>query len=737
MTRVFGTIQAAEPLGLGIAIVCLTLMLVTLLRHGRSGLQLGGILFAGSILGLIAADIRVGEHEPENLILVDTSASVEPLMRRQWWQELRDEIGRLAATSNAPARVIFFDGEAHGARAFSRVDDLPEDLPLSRSPALTIPQSVLALLGEDRPIGNVVMVSDWHFPERDWLDLKSGLRAKAYHALEIPERLKDAARLDALIVPERVAPGESFIAKALVSSTEGGMLTLAVEVEGGEAVSSEVPIAPDTGSDPLTLLTAPMTEGLVTVRAKISGKHADDLPGNNELVAVLEVGAQRPLLYVRGQGVRPNDDPLHALLAAGDIPVELAPSPQALLADAKLSEYAAIVLNDLPLSAISDGGRALATAVARDGVPLFVVGAAHAFGPGGYNGSPLERVLPLDANPRPDRMRRHVLLLDASSSMGEALGNQTRFGWLREAAMFYLSRCDREDQAMIAPFSSTLLPMGAGFTPVDSTSRTKMMIELASVIPNGETAIFGPLSRAMELVSGGGADVAERRIVLITDGQNTADGDAEFSKLASGFAEIQLDVLLLVGEEPRWVKQLAAGGGKVRVRSVENFFELGDVLRKNLDDDQRALLHSESSPTAFDAALMPLEAKGEAVEEVRNWVETALKANARAPLRVDDERKYPLLAWIERGGVHGRSASLALSCADGSSSLAADAELQRLTAQMIRWLTARETSGRTLRLSAQRDGRGALLTLSSFPIEEDDAGDVRVMLLGGDERELT
>src|SRR5437867_5890697 len=106
---------------------------------------------------------------------------------------------------------------------------------------------------------------------------------------------------------------------------------------------------------------------------------------------------------------------------------------------ARLAEHHVVVLEDVARAGPPDRARdALARWVAGGGA-LIATGGAHLFGDGGFAGTALERVLPVELqSQRPEPKEREpialYLLIDRSNSMGYASGPDLPYGAKMEYA---------------------------------------------------------------------------------------------------------------------------------------------------------------------------------------------------------------------------------------------------------------------------------------------------------------
>ncbi|RYZ63136.1 MAG: VWA domain-containing protein, partial [Proteobacteria bacterium] len=152
--------------------------------------------------------------------------------------------------------------------------------------------------------------------------------------------------------------------------------------------------------------------------------------------AFVDVTGARTALVI--SGVVPGPSPLEGWLRDGGFQVKHAGPTDPLDDVADFAAKDLVVLEDVAAETLGEARiRALARAVTDVGTGLLLVGGKHAFGPGGYAGSPLEAVSPVSFDLKKDKNRpalAEVIVIDYSGSMSAAVGGQTKIALANEAA---------------------------------------------------------------------------------------------------------------------------------------------------------------------------------------------------------------------------------------------------------------------------------------------------------------
>lgn len=182
-----------------------------------------------------------------------------------------------------------------------------------------------------------------------------------------------------------------------------------------------------------------------------------------------------------------------------------------------------VVLHDVPAIALHTRQQeSLTEWVRTQGGGLLVLGGEHAYGPGGYYGTPLERLSPLSSLiPRERADVAVAFVIDRSGSMQQAVGATSRLDIAREATWEAVQLLDERSEVVLVVFDSysTLLhPLGA----VDRIDQIRSSLDLLAA--GGGTSIYPALVQAFGELSR--SEASQRHIVLLTDGLSQA-GDFE------------------------------------------------------------------------------------------------------------------------------------------------------------------------------------------------------------------
>jgi Ca-activated chloride channel family protein len=258
--------------------------------------------------------------------------------------------------------------------------------------------------------------------------------------------------------------------------------------------------------------------------------------------------------------------PLQAILQHSQIQVETASPEQVPDDPQRLSYFQAVVMVDTPVG--SDGLdssrlQALSEYVGTLGGGLVVLGGRTSYGVGGYQGTVLERMLPVTMWPPSKENTRSialVLVIDKSGSMdmasetspfrprsGGQRAGDTKMALVREAAMRTVDALHESDQIGVIAFDdlpewvSPLIPAGS------KEMRTRIKARVARIEAGGGTNIYKALELALDALLR--TQARQKYIFLMTDGVDN-NPNQPFSQLIQRIRDAQISLsTLAIGED--------------------------------------------------------------------------------------------------------------------------------------------------------------------------------------------
>lgn len=321
----------------------------------------------------------------------------------------------------------------------------------------------------------------------------------------------------------------------------------------GVMIIGEIQVPVQLGPTPRTVQAVlPAEFDVIDVALEVDG---DPLPANNRWPVPVDPADPRQAVAVGGGAVG-------WLEAAGLTARELSAADLS-EAGRRLGLMRAMGVHDQPADAFTPevlGG--VLRWVSAGGV-LLLAGRDQAFGPGGWAGTPLDRLSPLAADPRQPKARRIALslALDRSGSMAEAAGGPGPEAVGRLAAHIAAGLADTDRLGVLA-FGMQAEPLLA---PVAVKSLRATGIRTPSIAQGG-TALMPMIGAAIDQLKA--ADAARRILVVITDGQLTDADQADAAAARLRTHGIRL-IAILTGDDPAMqpLQTLAAQTGGIAIRA--------------------------------------------------------------------------------------------------------------------------------------------------------------------------
>lgn len=365
--------------------------------------------------------------------------------------------------------------------------------------------------------------------------------------------LSHEVALDGLIAPISVNEGEPLSISVRMRSRNAGDVAVKLTLLANGLPVDQDPSAAGVQSTRLLRIHPGANVHQLTLPALPAGVHrfaafieaqegvSDTLLDNNHAEAVTLVRGKSRILYVQNPPAAGSSPLAEALRRQSFSLDEQRFGPSAVgrnLMD--LQQYQAVVLDNIPrgLGGLDEQQDRMLAQYVRDlGGGLVMVGGPDAFGAGGWIGSEVEKVLPVDCQPPARRMMPAgalVLVIDHSGSMGGSIAGSTRNKQelANESAILAMRTLWRQDQVGVVAFDSSatwVVPLGANDQP-DATQRA-----IRQIAPAGGTNIAPGLEQAVEALSRIDKSITVKHVLLLTDGQSEpGDYEAIIGQMAAG-----------------------------------------------------------------------------------------------------------------------------------------------------------------------------------------------------------
>jgi Mg-chelatase subunit ChlD len=466
--------------------------------------------------------------------------------------------------------------------------------------------------------------------------------------------------------------------------------------------------------------------------------------------AELQVGSQisrmSSTIVVKpaGQVLVLEDDPnqadaLVSLLNADGLQVDRRPSSSLPPSASSLSQYDGAVLVNTPATSLSlDQQRTLVSFVQDLGRGLMVVGGSRSFGPGGYEGTVLDDLLPVSAVPPIEPQQGSlalILVIDRSGSMDvlsggtPATGAASKLAMAREAAIQAAGLLQPQDTLGVITFDTSFQWVVSPTRLQGPDDVARAQSQISTIRPGGGTTILPALVAAYEAEMQ--IDAPLKHIVLLTDGESNDRGYEDLiAKMQA--AQITLSTLAIGSDaDTRLLSNLAHLGGG-RYYFTERSSQIPRIASKETTILTRnAVVEGRVAAVVADPSPILRSVQGD-LPPLSGYVATTRKD--RAVTALETERGHPLLAHWQYG--LGRVVAWTSEAQQGwGADWSTWPDAARFWSQAVRWsLPAPVRSDFQPSIQLGTDGRQ--LTLSVQALLDDgrfaDLQDTRATVLAPD-----
>lgn len=699
-------------------------------RHLALATALRGFTFVLLGLALMQPVWHAGTRDISVVYALDVSRSVAP----DFVQSALDWI-RTANREHVPAaaRYVVF---AERPMLLNDLDDVPKVAVTmdSSAPAGALRQDATnieraldeALLGLDPDrIDRLVLMTDGNATRGDAWRVLPRLQARhvRLYAIAAPGRAPGDAWIDAIDLPPDTRRDEPVAVTVRVVSESSTPAVLRLYSNDGDLGRRAVQLT--AGVNQFVFHTRIRQSGAVDLNAEVKAQ-GDAVPDNDRLTLTAWIAPRARVLYAEGQSDSARF--LRDALVREGMDVTVATAAQLPRSAGELAHYQAVILSDVPRSALDDAHmRALQDYVRDQGGGLLYAGGETTYGQSGFSQTVLEGLLPVEFKAQEKRKDLAlVVCLDRSYSMK---GRSMELA--KAATRAALAMLEEQHQFGVIAFDSRphdTVPL----QPVRSRRRAEDLID--HIQASGQTSIYPALALAYRWLEK--AESKSRHVILLSDG-DSAPGD--FERLVKRMAEAHISVsTVAVGPEAeRDLMADIARWGKGRAYVALDPASVPQIFVQDTEEASRTTLIEEPVRPVVKRKLDALRGVDFArAPMLRGFAST--KARADAEVLLESASGAPLLVRWQ----YGLGRAMAFT-SDVKNRWAVD-WLQwdgytKLWGQLVRDILRRDT-GEALRLNVQRDGDDARVTLDAM--SEDGAWRnglspaLRVWQAGGAERTL-
>lgn len=423
---------------------------------------------------------------------------------------------------------------------------------------------------------------------------RGDLLAEAYKASDfgvhlsfhvVPAEAHQEIRVVALHLPEDIKVGAPFEITGEVWSTHEEEVTFTLRQDDfPNGLEPHKTVKLHEGKNLIPFRTEAKAAGFTTYTLRLKEAKADTSKDNNETVATAPVKGRPRVLYVEGSFDRQPQSAsyLRAALGRENIDVEVR-GPRGVPSSTKeLERYDLVLVSDVASTFLGLAQMQALESYVRDlGGGFVMAGGEDSFGSGGYQGTRIEKILPVrfEGERQIDQPRvALVLVIDRSGSMsGEKLE------MAKESARATAEALQPTDMISVVAFDNSPITI---VRLQKASNRLRISTDIARLQPGGGTHILPALQEAFNILSSANAKV--KHVILLSDGQAAYEGIGE---VCDEMRSSRITVSAVgVGDADRTLLQLIAERGDGRLYMTDNASDLPKIFTKETSEMQKSSL---------------------------------------------------------------------------------------------------------------------------------------------------
>ena len=633
-----------------------------------------------TLVVMLAGPRTVREHDNMTVIgVLDLSGSVKrfaqlpdvPDMGRPSNVEYMRQWFRQATLSRAPDDrfgLIVFDGQATVISVPVRGEYVDDNLDVSIADGTNIADAIrlaLAIFPADTA-RRIVLISDGNQTTGDAQDAArqaaAGFLGDAVRAgvpidvAPITYEVTGDVQVVRVESPPTAQPGQTVTVRVVLDSTGPTTGRLHLRHEGrlvdlnGAAPGSARPIRVPAGRSvqlaQVILGETPINRFEATFEA--DDPAADALLVNNRGDSFTATPGRGTVLVLDSRG-DPSANLVAQALRQADIPVTVE-GPQTLGEDLlSLQRYDLIILDNVAAFQLNPLQQTLLVRYVHDlGGGMIMIGGEQGFGAGGWNGTPIEAILPLELDP-PRQLKLAgaalVLVLDQSGSMNRRVAGTrtTQQVIANEAAALAIESLRRESLIGVISFdffAHVQVPLQRNDDPARIAERVR------AITSDGGTNLAPALQAAHRMLRG--VEAKKKLVVCLSDGRShNTDLDLLINEMVADGIRI---TTIAVGDDAdhETLEHIAdIGGGKFY--AVRNPRTLPRVLVDSVQVINKPLLKETPFVPVVRATGSTLTAGLDRAPPLGGLVITATRPDPTVTLEMTDPDGEPLLAHWQVG----------------------------------------------------------------------------------------
>lgn len=631
-------------------LVCLVPFFFVVRAYSLTDVSTAQQILAAGVRSLLVAGLAVALARPvwtdrdnkvATAVLVDVSAS----MTDRQLQASQAYVDAFARAKRPGDRLFVVSFASH-----PRVVDTDGGEKLQRHQGETAGTNIQAAmqlaygLYPEGYLPRMVIVSDGNQTRGDMLaesyraaDLGVKVSWKTFAAERTPE-----VRVLGLKLPDEIKVGAPFDVTAQLWSTHDQEVTLALDQDdfpNGREPRKTVKLQAGVKT-PVKFVSEAKRAGSTTYKLRVVKAEKDTVAANNTAVMTAPVKGRPRVLYVEG-GVleHPGEASyMKRALEKENIDVEVR-GPRGLPPQAKdLEKYDLVLVSDVPAQFVGMSQMAALESYVRDlGGGLIMAGGEDSFGSGGYQGTRIEKIMPVRFDSEKEREQPAIalaLVIDRSGSMSgpklEAAKESAR------ATVGVLSPSDLISVVVFDNQPTTLVRLQR------ASNRLRISTDISRLVAGGGTNIYPALQEAYQTLQAANAKV--KHVILLSDGQAPYDGIAD---LCQEMRAARITVSAVgIGDADQNLLRLIADNGEGQMYMTDDLASLPRIFMKETTEAQKSALVEDRVKALVVKNVEMIEGTGvTSAPPLRGYVSTKPKPTGEVVLAADRTGDPLLARW--------------------------------------------------------------------------------------------
>lgn len=453
-----------------------------------------------------------------------------------------------------------------------------------------------------------------------------------------PEDRVEEIRVVGLHLPDEIKVGAPFDVTAEIWSTHEERVTLTLRQDafpnGMEPIKK---VTLHEGVNRIKFKSQAKRAGFSTYRLAMKGAKRDTEKINNQAVMTTPVKGRPNVLYVEGSVMHNPGTAgyLKRALEHENIDVEVR-GPRGIPSSAKkLEPFDLVVVSDVPAHFVGMSQMAALEGYVRNlGGGLIMAGGEDSFGSGGYQGTRMEKIMPVRFDSEKTREQPNVaiaLVVDRSGSM-----SGPKLEAAKESARATAEVLSPSDLISVIAFDNqpnTIVRLQR------ASNRMRISTDISRLTAGGGTNIRPALREAYEILLGANAKV--KHVIVLSDGQAPYEGIADLCREMRS-ARITVSAVG-IGDADRTLLNIIADNGEGRLYMTNDLSALPRIFMKETTEAQKSALVEDAVKAHVVKRVELIEGTGvENAPYLHGYVST--KPKPRSEVILASDLGEPILA---------------------------------------------------------------------------------------------